>query len=92
MGFARLTDPSGQPTERQFPKIADIGFGGEPVQYVNSHSKRLGGQLSFLLGLLVVLISYQNKSVSLRLEPNQRYKGQVSSIIVANGQYFGGGM
>jgi diacylglycerol kinase (ATP) len=59
---------------------------------VNSHSKRLGGKLSFLQGLLVTLFRYKNKNIQMTIDAGEPLELRASSIVVANGQYFGGGM
>lgn len=92
IGQVRFTDLEGRPAQRAFANVTDVGFGGDLVRYVNSHSKRMGGKLSFLKGLLVTLFSYQNKNIAVTLDDRERLKVRASSIVVANGQYFGGGM
>jgi YegS/Rv2252/BmrU family lipid kinase len=92
VGLATFPGPPQGANQRYFVNIADIGFGGELVQYVNSRSKRLGGKLSFLRGLLVTLRHYRNKNLRISLEDGETMHVVASSVIVANGQYFGGGM
>jgi YegS/Rv2252/BmrU family lipid kinase len=92
IGKASFTDLENRPAERFFVNVTDVGFGGELVRYVNSRSKRLGGRLSFFKGVLVTLFRYRNKRVRLTLDEGETFETPVSSIVVANGQYFGGGM
>ncbi len=92
IGHVQFTDLEGRPAQRHFVNVTDVGFGGDLVRYVNSHSKRLGGKLSFLKGLLVTLFQYQNKRVHVALDEKEDFEIRASSIVVANGQYFGGGM
>jgi diacylglycerol kinase (ATP) len=92
IGQVQFTDLEGRPAQRYFVNVTDVGFGGDLVRYVNSHSKKLGGKLSFLKGLLVTLFQYQNKRVHITLNEQEDFELKASSIVVANGQYFGGGM
>jgi YegS/Rv2252/BmrU family lipid kinase len=90
--LAEFTDLEGKPGRRYFINVTDIGFGGDLVRYVNSHSKRLGGRISFFIGLLATLFRYGNKRVRVTLDDRPPFKVTASSIVIANGQYFGGGM
>ena len=90
--LAEFMDLNGMQRKRYFINVTDIGFGGDLVRYVNSRSKRLGGRISFLKGLLVTLFRYTNKRIRLTLDDRPAFEGKASSIVVANGQYFGGGM
>jgi diacylglycerol kinase (ATP) len=92
IGQVHFTDLDGRPAQRYFVNVTDVGFGGNLVRYVNSHSKRLGGKLSFLKGVLVTLFQYQNKRVHIAIDDKEGFEIRASSIVVANGQYFGGGM
>jgi YegS/Rv2252/BmrU family lipid kinase len=92
IGQVQFMDLEGRPAQRYFVNVTDVGFGGDLVHYVNSHSKRLGGKLSFLKGLLVTLFRYQNKRVRIALDDQEGFEQKASSIVIANGQYFGGGM
>ena len=92
VGSARFLDLNGNPCRRHFLNVTDVGFGGDLVRYVNSHSKRWGGKLSFFRGLLVTLFHYRNKRIRIGLDDQPPFEVKASSIVIANGQYFGGGM
>ena len=92
IGQALFMDLEGRPVQRYFVNVTDVGFGGDLVRYVNSHSKRLGGKLSFLKGVLITLFRYQNKPLRITLDDRETLETRASSIVVANGKYFGGGM
>ncbi len=81
----------GQPTERYFVNVAGLGFDGETSVRVNRMSKRIGGTIPYLTGLTLTLLSYTNKDVELSFD-GQQLGGRFNSVIVCNGQYFGGGM
>ncbi len=92
VGVARFIDLNGNPCRRHFLNVTDVGFGGDLVRYVNSHSKRWGGKLSFFRGLLATLLQYRNKRIRIGLDDRPPFEVKASSIVIANGQYFGGGM
>ncbi len=81
----------GKPIVRYFANVAGVGFDGETCVRVNRMSKRITGTLPYLTSLLVTLVSYRNKDVRLTVD-GQRYAGRFNSVVVCNGQYFGGGM
>lgn len=91
-GVVQFQNPSGDLEYRYFLNVADVGLSGETVDRVNKRSKVLGGRLSFLLGSLMSVLSYQNKEMKCVLDGKVIVNGTTNSIIVANGRYFGGGM
>lgn len=77
---------------RYFINVAGLGFDGEVAARTNnSPLKRIGGTLPFLTNLVLTLIAYSNKDVTVSVDDEQR-PGRMNSVIVANGQWFGGGM
>ena len=92
IGEARYLNLQGDLCRRHFLNVTDVGFGGDLVRYVNSHSKRWGGKLSFYRGLLATLFHYRNKRIRIGLDDQSPFEAVASSIVIANGQYFGGGM
>ncbi|NMA67892.1 MAG: diacylglycerol kinase family lipid kinase [Desulfitobacterium sp.] len=91
-GVVQYQAPSGELEYRYFLNVADVGLSGETVDRVNKRSKVLGGRLSFLIGSLMSLLSYQNKEMKCVLDGKVIVNGTTNSIIVANGRYIGGGM
>lgn len=81
----------GNPTTRYFVNVAGLGFDSEVCARVNRMSKRVGGTIPYLTGLVTTLFSYTNKDVQLTFDGQQR-EGRFNSVIICNGQYFGGGM
>lgn len=77
---------------RYFINIADAGIGGAVVDRVNHTSKALGGFASFLWGTLTTFWDYQNQRTRIVLDHDIELQLRTSNVIVANGQYFGGGM
>ena len=82
---------SGQQMQRYFINTAGIGFDAAVVAVTEKTSKRLGGTIPYLLGFLRTMLTYRNKLVTLRIGDKEETK-RVVSVMVANGNYAGGGM
>jgi diacylglycerol kinase (ATP) len=85
---------AGQTVQRHFINIAGIGFDGEVSAQMNRSSKR-GGSLAYFANVFKVLGRYKNKRATVTIkngDHEQCIKGTFNSIVIANGQYFGGGM
>jgi YegS/Rv2252/BmrU family lipid kinase len=80
--------------QRMFVNIASFGMSGEIDEEVNSSSKRFGGRLTFMLATAKVGMRYKGKRVRVVFDGNEEtsLETNISTIAVANGQYFGGGM
>jgi diacylglycerol kinase (ATP) len=81
----------GHEVERYFINAAGLGFDGEVAEVVNRFPKVLGGTITYLVCLLIGLVTYRNKNVELSFD-GQHARGRVNSVIVCNGCYVGGGM
>lgn len=92
LGRVRFTDHAGSPALRHFINIGDLGLGGDTVARVNRTTKALGGKVSFLWGTLATVAGYQNKDLEIGIDGGQPIRGRMCMAVVANGQYFGGGM
>ena len=76
---------------RYFVNVADFGMGGEVVRRVNATSKVFGGFASFLYGVVSSLLTYENPRLHLEID-GVAVEGRMNNVIVANGQFYGGGM
>ncbi len=92
VGKATCRGLNGAPHTRYFLNILDFGLGGSVVQWVNSHSKTLGGTVTFLAGILVNLLTYTNKTVRYTIDGGAETTARINNFIVANARYFGGGL
>jgi len=81
----------GKPITRYFVNVAGLGFDSEVCARVNRMSKRIGGTIPYLTSLVITLFSYTSKDVLITYDGEQR-EGRFNSVIICNGQYFGGGM
>jgi len=94
IGRLRFTGHEGGEHERYFNNIASFGISGEVDRRVGRmRGKRfLGGALSFMLASLSALVSHSNKNVTIKVDGGPEQSSRVMLVIVANGQYAGGGM
>jgi diacylglycerol kinase (ATP) len=97
-GFSRRIDAGrvdfadGQ--RRFFINIADCGMGGEVVARINRSAHKRGGargSAMFLATSLSTLLGYESRMTTVDID-GTRIERDVRSVVVANGQYFGGGM
>src|SRR5262249_42013510 len=79
---------------RYFLNIASFGLSGIIVDAVNRarFAKLFGGTFAFAYHSILSMISYRPRAVRLILDTGFDETLPVSTVAVANGQYFGGGM
>ncbi|GAC1506439.1 MAG: diacylglycerol kinase family lipid kinase [Candidatus Dormibacteraceae bacterium] len=75
---------------RHFINIADAGIGGEVVHRVNNGPKFLGA-VTFSLASFSTLLSYKNKPMTVNVDGTD-HNIVAQQVVIANCQYFGGGM
>lgn len=92
LGRCSFVGLNGEQRSRFFINIADFGSGGAVVDKVNRTTKALGGQISFLWGILTTLPTYKNKLTKYRIEDNAEEEKVLNTFVVANGRYYGGGL
>jgi diacylglycerol kinase (ATP) len=92
VGHVKLQKHDGRMFEHYFINITDFGMGGDVVYRVNNSSKFLRGFWSFLFGMLRSQLYYRNKVVALEVDGKPIGERKIKNVIVANGQYFAGGM
>jgi diacylglycerol kinase family enzyme len=76
---------------RHFINIADAGLGGEVVYRVNRGSKRMG-PLTYKVGSALALLNFKNKPMTLVIDGSTHELPAAQQVVVANCQFFGGGM
>lgn len=92
LGKVTYITNQGKEAERYFLNVADLGIGGETVKLVNESSKILGGFLTYLLGALRTILKYENKVMELEVDGRKILNRKINSVMVGNGEYFGGGI
>ena len=81
----------GQTLQRFFVNAAGVGFDATVAEATEKLPKYFGGTIPYLVGLIMTLFSYKNKSVVLNVD-NEVESRRVLNVAVANGGYLGGGM
>jgi diacylglycerol kinase (ATP) len=90
-GRVHYVDHVGHPELRHFVNIADAGLGGEVVHRVNTGPKALPGPVTFYLASVRSLLAYRNRRMTVTVDGLRR-EVVAQQVVVANCQYFGGGM
>lgn len=92
VGQVDYVDHEGKPATRYFANIASFGVSGLVVKKVNESSKALGGKLTFMMGSVRALLQYKDQPVRITLDDRPAEEVAITTLAVANGQFFGGGM
>lgn len=92
VGRCEFVDFQGKRRTRYFANILDAGSGGEVVDRVNRSSKPFGGQVAFLMAILLTLLTYRNKSTRVEVDDEVFAEGPMNGVFVANGRYIGSGL
>jgi len=90
-GRVTCTAAGGGPVVRYFVNIADAGIGGDVVARVNNGRRLINGELTFTLAALLTLLRWRNKPMTVAIDGVKR-ELVAQQVVVANCQYFGGGM
>lgn len=92
LGHVEYTSFTGARQARFFANAAGLGFDAEVTRRANAAPRALGGTVPYLSSLLATLGTYRNKPVSVQVDETEEWQSRINSLVVANGQYFGGGM
>lgn len=92
LGYVTYRSFGGAERSRYFANAAGLGFDAEVTVRANAGPRVLGGTVPYLSALLVTLGSYRNKRISVSTNGGPEWYARVNSIVMSNGQYFGGGM
>lgn len=79
-------------TTRLFANVGSAGMSGAVARRANSMSKRLGGRATFFYALTREFLAWQNTRVVVELADGSRREAPMHDVIVANGNWHGGGM
>jgi YegS/Rv2252/BmrU family lipid kinase len=84
----------GEPVTRYFANIGSFGLSGVIVDSVNRAriAKLFGGSFAFAFHSLAGMLFYRDRTVRIRVDGDFDEIASISTVAVANGQYFGGGM
>ena len=99
-GMARMVDPTVYPfdvgvvsigdTTRHFLNAVNIGVGAASVVQANRIPRRFGS-LRYTAGFWLALAGYRTGEMDIAIDQHS-FSGTAINVVVANGQFFGGGM
>ena len=92
MGRVQCIDDAGNPWEGRFLNLASAGVSGLVDRYVNRSRRLLGGSLTFAVATVRAISAFTPMRVQLTLDGHDLGEFPSSTVIVANGQFAGGGM
>jgi YegS/Rv2252/BmrU family lipid kinase len=76
---------------RHFVNIADAGIGGAVVERVSHGVRVLNGDVTFMLASALTLLTWRNRPMRVAIDGRVR-ELVAQQVVVANCQYYGGGM
>jgi len=94
VGRVSCLSAMGTPTIRHFINIASFGLSGAVVDSVNRAriAKLFGGRFAFGFHSALDLLTYKERTVRIRVDNVFDETARISTVAIANGQHFGGGM
>lgn len=92
VGLVSFVGPDGDDARRYFVNAATFGVSGQVVGEVNRTWKGLGGKVTFFLASVKAMWPYVDQRVRLRADGRGWDDLRITTVAVANCQYFGGGM
>jgi diacylglycerol kinase (ATP) len=94
VGRLTCVSQTGQPVMRHFINIGSFGMSGAIVDSVNRAriAKLFGGKFAFAFHSLLDMMFYHPRPVRIRVDGEFDAIFTISTVAVANGQYFGAGM
>lgn len=90
LGRVRLTGRDGRPETRIFANIAEVGFGGAVASTARRLPARLG-ERRYRLGIVAAWGGFRRVGMTVTHDGGT-YRGDLCNVVVANGQFFGGGL
>jgi len=90
VGKITFAGSEGRETTRYFPNIAEVGLGGAVCARAERLPRNLG-RSRYFLGFWLTLPLFKPDRVRVEAGPHV-YEGRAHNVVVANCQYFGGGM
>jgi diacylglycerol kinase (ATP) len=91
LGKIAYIDFDGQPGERYFINVADIGMGPEVVRRVNDSGRAFGSEVAYYKSIVSTFLGYEMMHVKATAD-HWSWEGKLRSLAVANGKYYGHGL
>jgi diacylglycerol kinase (ATP) len=83
---------AGREEARYFVNVGSVGMSGAVARRANGMSKVFGGRATFFYALVRVFFEWENTDVTVELDDGPALTRRLHDVIVANGQWHGGGM
>lgn len=90
LGVASFSDQDGQPQRRVFANIAEVGYGAEVVRRA-ARMPRFLGRVRYLLAAWSAIATLDRQETLVTIGQEEQFV-PVVNLVVANCQFFGGGM
>jgi diacylglycerol kinase (ATP) len=90
-GCVTYQDANGATAVRHFINIADAGLGGDVVHMVGNGTMKFGAATYTVAGLRA-LLGFKNKPMTVSVDGVTHELPKAQQVVVANCQFFGGGM
>lgn len=90
-GCVTYTTADGMTAVRHFINIADAGLGGDVVYQIGNGTKRFGS-FAYTLAGFRALIGFKNKPMTVEVDRARYELPKAQQVVIANCQFFGGGM
>jgi diacylglycerol kinase (ATP) len=90
LGLVAYRGASGE-EQRYFVNAAGLGYAAEVVSRRNGFNRYLRGTLPYLASVATTLMTHRNSDVKITLDGSTS-SHRVTAVVLAIGQYFGGGM
>src|SRR4051794_4336763 len=91
VGRVAYREWSGEDAVRHFVNVGSVGMSAAVAQRANGMSKALGGKATFFYALTRVFFEWENTPVTVVLDDGEQREARMHDVIVANGQWHGGG-
>lgn len=92
LGEIGFLDDDGTLESRYFINIASAGFSGLVDRIANERWKGMGGAVSFFMATSLAFFRWRNVDIEVVIDETHQLEGPTQNLVVANGEYFGGGM
>ena len=95
VGHVEYRNQQGKKEERLFVNIIDAGLGAEVVRNLQGARKLFGRRLCYLTATVQACMTWSPRKVRIQMDhpaDEKRWPEKILAIVIANGQYFGGGM
>jgi diacylglycerol kinase (ATP) len=90
LGRVELTGTDGRPRKVLFANIAEAGYGGSVTALANRLPRRVG-QARYGIAIIAAVARFRLVETTLTLDNSERTE-PISNVVVANAQFFGGGL